>query len=162
MKFAAALVLTVAPAAAQPTRAPEFSIPTERGIRVSPNDFGGSLLVVNFWETACAPCVKELPSLSAFSRAFRRQGVVVIAITADGDRQRYRQFLRDHKVNLETFRDPTRRIAKSFGTEMFPETYLIRNGLIVRKVVGGIDWTGEEITSFVRSILNPRDAGKAQ
>ena len=28
--------------------------------------------MLNFWETACVPCVKELPSLSDFARAFRQ------------------------------------------------------------------------------------------
>ena len=44
-------------------RAPDFAITTDRGRRVSPSAFGGSLLVLNFWETSCVPCVKELPCL---------------------------------------------------------------------------------------------------
>src|SRR2546425_1201829 len=44
-------------------RAPNFSITTDLGKRVTPTAFGGNLLVLNFWETACVPCVKELPSL---------------------------------------------------------------------------------------------------
>src|SRR5262249_48015058 len=36
---------------------------------------------------------------------------------------------------------------------MYPETYLIQDGRIVRKVVGPIDWTGSDITSFVRARL---------
>jgi peroxiredoxin len=134
-------------------RAPNFSITTDQGKSVTPTAFGGNLLVVNFWETACVPCVEELPSLSDFARAFRAQGVVVVAVGADHDAQKYRRFLSDHGVALETYRDPSRRISKSFGTYEFPETFIIQNGRIVRKVVGGIDWMSADITSFVRTQL---------
>jgi len=36
---------------------------------------------------------------------------------------------------------------------MFPETYLIQDGRIVRKVVGDIDWMSEDVAPFVRTRL---------
>jgi hypothetical protein len=94
-----------------------------------------------------------MPSLSDFARRFRSQHVVVLAISADEDDGQYHRFLRDHHVELETYRDPSRRISTSFSTEMFPETYLIQNGRIIRKVVGAIDWLGDDITAFVQARL---------
>jgi len=135
-------------------RAPGFSFTTEQGKKMSPTAFGGNLLVINFWETACVPCVKELPSLSEFARTFRQQGVVVVAVGGDEDAAKYARFLKEHRVALETYRDPSRRISKSFGTYMYPETYIVRNGRIVKKVVGGIDWTSQEMASFVRTQLS--------
>jgi cytochrome c biogenesis protein CcmG/thiol:disulfide interchange protein DsbE len=135
-------------------RAPNFSITTDQGKPVTPTAFGGDLLVLNFWETACTPCVKELPSLSDFARAFRAQGVVVVAVGADQDAQKYGRFLSDHGVALETYRDPSRRISESFGTYAFPETFIIQRGRIVRKVVGGTDWMSGDITSFIRTQLS--------
>lgn len=131
--------------------APDFSITTDRGKRVSPGAFGGRVLVLNFWETSCVPCVKELPSLGDFARKFQSEQVVVVAVGGDEDAQKYRRFLRDHRVMLETYRDPSRHISKSFGTYMFPETYIIQNGRIIRKVAGSIDWMSEDITAFVRA-----------
>jgi peroxiredoxin len=90
-----------------------------------------------------------LPSLTALARALSKQGIVVLAVGADEDAGKYRRFLQDHQVALETCRDPSRRVAKSFGTVLFPETYVIRNGRIVRKVVGAIDWVDPAMTSFL-------------
>jgi len=98
-----------------------FSIATDDGKHITPTNFGGNLLVVNFWETACIPCAKEMPSLSDFARKFRSEGVVVVAISADEDAVKYGKFLSDHHVVLETHRDPSRRISQGFGTYMFPE-----------------------------------------
>src|SRR5271169_2306386 len=86
-------------------RTPDFSITTDRGKRVSPSAFGGSLLVLNFWETSCVPCVKEMPSLNDFARKFRSEHVIVVAVGGDEDAQKYRRFLHDHRIALETYRD---------------------------------------------------------
>jgi cytochrome c biogenesis protein CcmG/thiol:disulfide interchange protein DsbE len=134
-------------------RAPNFSISTDQAKRLTPTRFGGNLLVLNFWETACVPCVKELPSLSDFARAFREQGVVAVAVSGDEDAQKYSRFLTDHHVALETYRDPARQLSKSFGTYEFPETYIIQHGQIVRKIVGGIDWMGDDTSSLIRKQL---------
>jgi SAM-dependent methyltransferase len=104
--------------------------------------------------------VQELPSLSDFARKFRSEHVVVVAISGDEDAQKYRRFLRDHRIALETYRDPDRRISKSFGTSMFPETYLIQDGRIIRKVVGPIDWMGSDIVAFVRTRLPDTHEGE--
>lgn len=143
-------------------RAPAFSITTDQGKHITPTSFGGRLLVLNFWETACVPCVKELPSLSEFARTFPSDGVVVLAVSGDKDHARYRRFLQDHRVELQTYRDPKRQISARFGTHMFPETYLIRDGRIVRRVVGAIDWMGDEIQSFVRAQLTDTHADDRQ
>jgi cytochrome c biogenesis protein CcmG, thiol:disulfide interchange protein DsbE len=134
-------------------RAPNFSITTDHGKRLSPTAFAGNLLVLNFWETACDPCVKELPSLSDFARAFRAQVVVAVAVSGDEDARKYSRFLIDHHVALETYRDPSRQISKGFGTYEFPETYIIQHGKIVRKIVGGIDWMSDDTSSFIRKQL---------
>jgi peroxiredoxin len=131
--------------------APDFSITTEQGKHISPSAFGGRVLVLNFWETSCAPCLKELPSLGDFARKFRSENVLVVAVGGDEDAQKYRRFLRDHRVMLETYRDPSRPISKTFGRYMFPETFIIQDGRIIRKVIGSIDWMNEDITAFVRT-----------
>jgi len=137
-------------------RAPDFSIRADSGKHIAPTAFGGKLLVVNFWETACVPCVQELPSLTSFARKFKSRGVVVVAISGDEDAQKYRRFLADHHVVLNTYRDSSRKIGQSFGTYEFPETYVIQDGVVVRKVVGGIEWMGDETGSFVRGRLANR------
>ena len=61
-------------------RAPDFSVKTDQGTIVTANSFGGKVLVLNFWATWCAPCVQEIPSLSAFQKRFANSGVVVVAM----------------------------------------------------------------------------------
>jgi thiol-disulfide isomerase/thioredoxin len=44
----------------------------------------GKPLVLNFWATWCAPCVKEMPMLDAFHRQHQSTGWQVVGLAVDG------------------------------------------------------------------------------
>ncbi|HET7526243.1 MAG TPA: TlpA disulfide reductase family protein, partial [Burkholderiaceae bacterium] len=46
-------------------------------------DFRGRPLIVNFWATWCAPCIRELPALQKFQRDLAGRGWQVIALAVD-------------------------------------------------------------------------------
>jgi cytochrome c biogenesis protein CcmG/thiol:disulfide interchange protein DsbE len=134
--------------------APDFTIRTDTGLSVSPTNFGGQVLVLNFWATWCPPCIREMPSLDQFHRLLRDSGVVVLAISVDKNERTYRNFLDRVKVSFLTARDPEARISGSFGTYRYPETYVIdRTGKVVQKVIADTDWSDENMIRFVKSLL---------
>lgn len=55
--------------------APNFTVTTDDGRTVTASQFGGKLLVLNFWASWCQPCVEETPSLSAFAEQIGRAHV---------------------------------------------------------------------------------------
>src|ERR1700689_3520092 len=65
--------------------APAFSIQTDTGKTVTARDFGGKLLILNFWATWCAPCVQEVPSLDQLERQLGQRGLVVLGVSVDKD-----------------------------------------------------------------------------
>ena len=141
--------------------APSFTVTTDSGARISPRDFGGKLLVLNFWATWCAPCVQEAPSLSEFSKQMAGSGVVVLAISVDRNEPLYQNFLKRFQIAYQTARDPGENINTKYGTYKFPETYLIdRSGKVVQKYIGlperdghAIRWTDPQLMGYVRSLL---------
>jgi thiol-disulfide isomerase/thioredoxin len=46
-------------------------------------DFHGKPLILNFWATWCAPCIRELPALQRFRQDFASRGWRVIALAVD-------------------------------------------------------------------------------
>jgi peroxiredoxin len=135
-------------------RAPKFSIRTDSGRDVTPAEFGGKLLLVNFWATWCPPCVEEMPALDALQRRFAGQGLVVVGISIDTDAAAYHQFLKKYPVSFQTARDGAKKINTDYGTFKVPESYLIdQSGRIVKKVVGKENWTDEHVINYVQSFL---------
>ena len=130
--------------------APSFSITTDQGRRITPTDFGGRVLVLNFWATWCAPCVEEVPSLSEFQKRMAASGVVVVGVSVDKNPNLYRQFVKRFDPAFQTTRDPDEGIANSYGTYKYPETYVIdRNGKVIQKVIGSRNWMDpDNISSF--------------
>jgi cytochrome c biogenesis protein CcmG, thiol:disulfide interchange protein DsbE len=45
----------------------------------------GSVVLVNYWATWCAPCKKEMPKLSAFYRHYHPRNLQMIGISVDRD-----------------------------------------------------------------------------
>jgi peroxiredoxin len=109
--------------------------------------------VLNFWATWCAPCTEELPSLMTMQDHLRDKGVVVLGVSIDVDQDAYHRFLRQHGINFLTVRDPDQKVAAMYGTSVWPETYVIdRQGVLRRKVIGGVDWNTPEILQFLSKL----------
>jgi thiol-disulfide isomerase/thioredoxin len=47
------------------------------------SDYRGKVVIVDFWRTDCAPCVRLVPQLAALSKKYRDQGLEVIGLTSD-------------------------------------------------------------------------------
>ena len=133
--------------------APDFSIETDQGQQITPVSFGGRLLVLNFWATWCATCVQEIPSLNEFQKRFRNSGVIVVGVSVDKNARKYRDFLDRIHVSFDTARDPNWDISARYGTFQIPETYVIKDGRIARKFISNQDWTSDDITQYVQSLL---------
>ena len=132
--------------------APDFTITAESGRAISPTNFGGRVLVLNFWASWCDPCVQETPSLSSFAAQYAGKGVVVLGISVDKGDSAYRKFLQRFKPAYLTARDS--KVHADYGTFMYPETYIIdANGRVLRKYAEAIDFTSPELTQYVNSLL---------
>ena len=134
-------------------KAPAFSITTDEGKRITPTAFDGKVLVLNFWATWCAPCVQEIPSLNEFQKRFAHAGVVVVAVSVDTDPKKYRRFLSRIPVAFQTARDAKADVSTEYGTFIFPETYIIKDGKVMRKFANAENWTNDDMTQYVQSLL---------
>jgi cytochrome c biogenesis protein CcmG, thiol:disulfide interchange protein DsbE len=134
-------------------KAPQFSVATDQGKTVTPVSFGGKVLVLNFWATWCPTCIEEIPSLDAFQKRFAKDGVVVLAVSVDKNEQKYKKFLDKVHVNFDTVWDPKADVSTSYGTFIFPETYIIKDGRIQRKFGNAENWVSDDMTRYVKGLL---------
>ena len=131
--------------------APDFTV-ADGGRNVTLSQFRGKPVVLNFWASWCAPCVAEMPALVQMQKQLGDKALV-LAVSVDSDENAYKQFIRDHNIDLLTVRDGKQVSNGLYGTFKFPETYIIdKNGRIVRKFIGEQDWTSPEIVDYVSKL----------
>lgn len=154
LSFAGIIIFSLRDTSAKEgSQAPQFSFATDQGKTITPVSFGGKVLVLNFWATWCPTCIQEIPSLDAFQRRFAKDGVVVVAVSVDKNEQKYKEFLSRVHVKFDTARDPRADVSTSYGTFIFPETYIIKDGRIQRKFANAEDWVSDDMTQYVQSLL---------
>lgn len=134
--------------------APKFTITADQGPTISRADFKGKLLVLNFWATWCPPCVEEWPSLNQFAAMYKDKGVVVLGVSVDRNEKRYAEFLARNKPAFLTARDPETNISASYGTFMYPETYIIdQKGKVLFKIANAQNWMDPAFLNYLQTLL---------
>jgi cytochrome c biogenesis protein CcmG, thiol:disulfide interchange protein DsbE len=137
-------------------KAPDFPLQLN-GREIHLSDLRGQVVVLNFWATWCPPCVEETPSLNQLQQVIAPQGGMVLGISEDQDPDAYAKFLQDQNVIFPTYDDTTTKIPGTYGTSMFPETYVIdRNGRIARKIVGPQDWQDPHFVESIEALLHEK------
>jgi cytochrome c biogenesis protein CcmG, thiol:disulfide interchange protein DsbE len=138
------------------TAAKDFSL-TLDGKETHLSALRGKVVVLNFWATWCPPCVDEAPSLNYLQQHIASRGGMVLGVSEDEDADAYENFLKTYRISFPTYRDLSRKIPLSYGTTMYPETYIIgRDGRIDRKIIGPQDWSSPELTSYLSSLLQSK------
>ena len=135
-------------------RAPSFTIVADNGRQISTKDFGGKVLVLNFWATWCPPCIEEIPSLEAMAKQLAPKGVVVLGVSVDRNAAAYERFRKQARITFLTARDEEARISSSYGTFKYPETYVIDSqGRVRQKHIGPRNWMDPEIVRSIEALL---------
>lgn len=85
---------------------PEMNLESLGGEYFSSNDFKDQFIIINWWATWCAPCIKEIPGLNKIVEKYsNNKNVRFIAIT-DDPKKRITSFLKSKDFNYEmTFAD---------------------------------------------------------
>ncbi|MBT8218260.1 MAG: TlpA family protein disulfide reductase [Bacteroidia bacterium] len=120
-------------------QAPPFSFKlladdSERNI----SDYKGNVVLLNYWATWCAPCIKEMPGLNRLQRNYEDKGLVVLALS-DEEKSRLERFAEKYPFTV------TAAYSKEFDWADIqserPMTFLInREGIIVDYFTGGYDY----------------------
>ncbi len=135
--------------------APDFTLPDFRGRSHSLADHRGRPVVLNFWSKDCPPCLREMPSLIRLARIGRERGTFsVITVTVDQDWDQVREVFGGGEPPLPILFDPERRVVTElYGTDMFPETYLIDSqGRIRARFDGSRPWDSPVVLNLLGSL----------
>jgi peroxiredoxin len=94
-----------------------------------------------------------MPALNRLHYQILSSGGTVLGVSVDDDEAKYEKFLAEYKITFPNYRDPSRGIAASYGSTMYPETYVLsRDGKIARKIIGPHVWDSPEMIAYVKRV----------
>jgi peroxiredoxin len=135
--------------------AADFVLSSVNGDSVQLSSLKGKVVVLNFWATWCPPCREEMPSMEKLHQMMKHEDFVLLAVNIEADgRRTVPQFLQKQPVSFAILYDEEGKIHKQYGVFKYPETFIIdRNGRIVEKVVGGLNWAQPRVVEFLRQVM---------
>jgi peroxiredoxin len=125
--------------------APEIRFTRLSGETFSTSELRGKVVLVNFWGSYCAPCVKEMPKIVETHEKFAPRGYETVAVAMRQDNpQRVGAFAAMRALPFRIAFDGSGEAAKEFGNvRITPTSFLIdRQGRVLRRYVGEHDWAG--------------------
>jgi len=106
-----------------------------RGVEL--RDYRGSVLLVDFWASWCAPCARAFPLLNELERDFGRRGFAVLGVNLDEDPAQGAAFAARYSPRFRLAADPEGDCPRAFGLWTMPSSYLIDSRGVVRAVRQG-------------------------
>jgi thiol-disulfide isomerase/thioredoxin len=105
--------------------------------------FAGRPVLLNFWATWCAPCVKELPSLARLKALLGEDGLQIVILNLDrAGGPSIPDFLAEHDAAVfEPYTDPAKKLMRAFRINGLPTTILIAaDGTEIGRHEGEAEW----------------------
>jgi thiol-disulfide isomerase/thioredoxin len=99
--------------------------------------YQGKVVIVDFWASWCVPCRRSFPWMNQMVRKYAEQGLVVIAVNLDRDREAADAFLSEIPVEFEVLFDADASLAREFGVEAMPNSFVFgRDGELIARHLG--------------------------
>lgn len=137
---------------------PNTIITQADGTEVAFNNVTGRPILVNFWASWCAPCVRELPDLVVLDRALAEQGMGVMLIGIDRKGHEFGEsFLSKKGIDIASrLYDPSGDLPRALNLKVMPTSFLITaDGRMIGKIEGPLHWASPQVIAAVQSALTP-------
>ena len=114
-------------------------------------DLEGSIIVFNFWFSACPPCKKEIPELNKLVEEYKNQNIVFIGVSLDSQ-DSVEDFTYMHTFNYKLIPDGDGFIDENHVSS-FPTHFIIdKDGILVKRIIGGV--TFKEMKEQLDTLLD--------
>ena len=128
-----------------PAVAADFVSKNLAGKDVRLSDFKDKVVLLDFWGTRCAPCMRSLPHTQALATKHKQAGVVVLAVCTGDTRAKFEEWVRKNQGEYPDILfthdpaelSPDRASAKLYEVPGIPAQFVVgRDGKIAGRIIG--------------------------
>ncbi len=142
--------------AQKPKALPDLEIQDADDKPLKLSDLKGKVVLLNFWATWCAPCVKEMPSLDRLQAALPKDKFLVVPLSIDGpSKPKVAPFYKDQKLkNLGIYFDKGRKTMQGLDVTLLPTSILVdAKGRELGRIEGDADWDMPESIALMKAAM---------
>ena len=112
--------------------APKFELKDSNGKVVTPEEYKGRVLLLNFWATWCVPCKAEIPWFQEFDTKLKDKGFAVLGVSMDEEGwDAVKPYVAEKKIAYRMVIGTEEVSTRYGGIDSLPTTFIIdREGKI--------------------------------
>ena len=114
------------------------------------SEFNNGKVVISYWATWGAPCIKEMPSIKRAEEILDEYGYTFLLVS-DETISKISNFKNEMNFDLKFLK--SNKSFESLGVYAMPTSYIFNeNGEIVETIVGVVEWDSEEIINKLKTL----------
>ncbi|OGU14710.1 MAG: hypothetical protein A2X61_13695 [Ignavibacteria bacterium GWB2_35_12] len=130
------------------TIAPDIRLPNLKGDTVTLSSLRGKIVLIDFWASWCAPCLKEQPKLAELYKKYKDsvftvgKGFEIYGVSLDSKKTSWKSIIKKMNINWTQVSDLkfwVSPVTKKYNLQGLPFNVLIDgNGVIIAKNLHGV------------------------
>ena len=135
-------------------RTPPLLFENRKGAKFSIKTFRGNVIVINFWASWCAPCVKEIPSLIDLADSFQNKPFKLIMVNFGESLDKVNKFSKKLSSAKDVYLDKKKLSNDVWVTRGLPITYILdKKGNIKHVALGELSWNSPEVKKVIQQLI---------
>lgn len=133
-------------------KAPDFTLETTDGRKISLHDFSGKPVIVNFWTTWCGPCKSEMPAMEDIHRRYKDSGLSILAINSGEEASKVIGYGQEMGLSFLLLLDSDSNISNTYRVNSIPRSFFIDEEGMIRKIIYG-SLSASELDQYVQDLM---------
>ena len=116
------------------------------------------VVILNFWATWCAPCIKEIPSLNALAGHFPKKLTILLVSNERTDTiKNFLMIFPNFHSNFIPSNVSKKEMVRTFNVSAFPETYILnKKGQLTQKIIGPEKWDSKIWKQKIQNLISEK------